>query len=437
MSATSSLSVVLTGLLVMAALFSLTSSRGTRHASSSEPGTFPTSASQDSGLTTALVTPQQLGRNSELPRIVKKFSYNPRSAEIKFFSFEFERPYLGYEGPNFTRLEGEPSAGAEYLATAQLFREEAVATAKFELVDEEGRTIQPLHFYKQDNSLEYAKFFGSAKIPDRPFRVAVSGIGIDGERYRRVFDHLFRPTQQPPAPPILPRKLSPDEARKITTLLKEMETQALAQLAERARKDPDGVIVMPRIEISNVTHQSFASDRGNKLGMLLSYDISFSEDGDYAHSLQVFPFYEDDDDMRGLVDMQVLSEEINPKPEPPSYATPQIYVDLNTLVRYGSEAWYKHGVVYHFTVRLIPNFVGQNKDKTKFCVDEEGFKTNPKSLQLWQKMKQDARPIAYRIFLYPMAWGGETEPSDPPKIYYDGFLKDGAVKCLPNRNYNF
>ena len=437
MSAASRLLVVVAGLFAISGLFFFlsTSPPGTRNASS-KPDILANLSHQHSNLNAALIYPQQPGQNPEMPRPVKKFSNNLRSAEIELFSFEFEQPYLGREGPNFTELKGEPSAGAQYLATAELFREEAVSTAKFELVDEEGRTIQHLYFYKQDNSLEFAKFFGSAKIPERPFRVAVSGIGIDGEQYRRVFDRLFQPTRLPPAPPILPQKLSPDEARKIATLLKQMETQALAQLAERASKDPDGMIVMPRIEISNVTHQSFSSDRGNKLGMLLSYDISFSTDGDYAHSLQVFPFYEDDD-MRGLIDMEVLSEEINPKPEPPSYATPQIYVDLKTLVRYGSEAWYKRGVIYHFTVKLIPNFVGQNKDKTKFCVDEEGFKTNPKSLQLWQKMKRNPGPIAYRIFMSQLAWGGETEPSDPPKVYYDGFLQEGAVKCLPNKNYNF
>ena len=385
---------------------------------------------------TALVTASQTGPNSELPRPVKKFPSNPRTAEIEFFSFEFQRPYLGREGPNFTELKGEPSAGAQYLATAELFREDAVSTVKFELVDENGRVIQLLYFFKQDNSLEHAHFFGSAKIPERPFRVAVSGIGIDGEQYRRVFERLFRPSRRPPAPPILPRKLAPQEAKKLAAALVEMEKQALSKLAERASKNPDGVIVMPRIEISNVILQSFASERGNKLGMLLSYDMRFSIDGDYAHSLQVFPVYEDED-MRGLIEMSVLSEEINPKPEPPSYATPQIYVDLKTLVRDGDEAWYKRGVVYHFTIKLIPNFVGQNANQTKFCVDEEGFKNNSKSFELWKSMKQDPRPIAYRIFMYPLAWGGETESFDPPKVYYDGFLKEGAIKCLPDKNMNF
>ena len=435
MSAASRLSIVLAGLLVVSAFFSSTPSPSGGNASSSKPDTSPTPSHEDSVLNAAMVMATQTGPNSELQGRVKRFPLNPRTAEVEFFSFEFERPYLGREGPNFTELDGEPSAGAQYLATAQLFREEAVSTAKFELVDEDGQVVQSLHFFKQDNSLEHARFFGSAKIPERPFRVAVSGTGIDGEQYRRVFERLFRPTRQPPAPPILPG-LAPREAKRLEAALLEMEKEALAKLEERARKNPDGVIVMPRIEISNVTHESFVSERGNKLGMKLRYDIRFSTDGDYVHSLQVFPFYEDDD-MRGLIDMEVLSEEINPKPEPPSYATPEIHVDLNTLVKYGSEAWYKGGVVYHFTIKLVPDFVGQNADKTKFCVYEEQFKNNSKSLQLWQRMKQDSRPIAYRIFMYPLAWGGETEPFDPPKVYYDGFLKEGAVRCLPDKNMNF
>jgi hypothetical protein len=81
--------------------------------------------------------------------------------------------------------------------------------------------------------------------------------------------------------------------------------------------------------------------------------------------------------------------------------------------------------------------VGQNKDKTRFCVDEEEFKTNPKSQQLWQKMKQDPKTDRLSNLYVPGSWGGETQPADPPKIYFEAFLKDGAVKCLPYKNYNF
>ena len=410
MSATSRLSIVLAGLLVNSSAFY----------------SGPFSLSNE--------TPRAV--SNQIPRPVRRFPFNPRAAKINFLSFEFERAYLGREGPSFTKLIGEPSAGAQYLATAKLFGEEAITTAKFELVDQNGHVLQLLHFFKQDNSLENGSFIGYAKIPERPFRIVVSGMGVDGKPYRRVFERLFQPGKRPSASSILPRGLTPSEAKTIAAMLTEIEKQAVADLEKRASKRPDGVIVMPRIEILNVTHESFRSEHGNKLGMQLSYDIRFSTDGDYAHSLQVFPSYEDYE-TRGLIDMEVLSEEINPKPEPPSYATPDIHVDLNTLVKSGSEAWYKGGVVYHFTIKLVPDFVGQNVNKSKFCVDEEHYKSKVRSLQLWQRMKRDSRLIAYRIFMYGLAYGGETDPSDPPKVYYDGFLKEGAVRCLPYKNYNF
>ena len=89
---------------------------------------------------------------------------------------------------------------------------------------------------------------------------------------------------------------------------------------------------------------------------------------------------------------------------------------------------------------FLPDFPTNIKEtliKLNFAYPKNNFKSNPKSLQLWQRMKQDTRPIAYRIFMYPLAWGGETEPFDPPKTYFDGFLKEGAVKCLPHKNVNF
>ena len=214
-SRVSKLSIVLATLLVISAFFSSTPSANVGNALSRQTGPY-----------------------SEFPRRVKKFAFNPRAAGIDFLSVEFERPYLGYEGPNFTELEGEPSAGAQYLATAELFGEAAISTAKFELVHQDGKVLQLLHFFKQDNSFENGRFFGSAKIPDRPFRIAVSGMGVDGEPYRKVFERLFRPTKRPPAPPILPRDLAPRDAKRAATVLLEMEKRRWRSLRSVRGKTP-------------------------------------------------------------------------------------------------------------------------------------------------------------------------------------------------------
>ena len=52
-------------------------------------------------------------------------------------------------------------------------------------------------------------------------------------------------------------------------------------------------------------------------------------------------------------------------------------------------------------------------------------------------MKASPAPVKYRVFINKMDWGGETEPFYPPKIFYDGFLREGAVKCKPYRNDDF
>ncbi len=201
-------------------------------------------------------------------------------------------------------------------------------------------------------------------------------------------------------------------------------------------KHPDGVLVMPRVEVSNVTYEPFLSEKDNRLGMRLRYDLRFSVDGNYAHDLHVFPFYEDDN-ARGLVNMEVIKEKIDPRPEPPSYATPDIHVDLNTLVKYGSEAWFKNAVVYHFSVDLVPNFVVQNVSKTKVCVDEDQFKSSAELYRTWEAMKASRALVKYWLRINKMNWGGETEPFYPPKIFFDGFLREGAVKCKPYKNIYF
>jgi hypothetical protein len=52
-------------------------------------------------------------------------------------------------------------------------------------------------------------------------------------------------------------------------------------------------------------------------------------------------------------------------------------------------------------------------------------------------MKASRALVKYWLFINKMNWGGETEPFYPPKIFFDGFLREGAVKCKPYKNVNF
>lgn len=374
---------------------------------------------------------------AERARPVKRFAAPVSQArEIELLSFEFQRPYLGYEGPNFAPLDGEPSAHFRYLIKAELFAQEAVATAKFESVDVRGRIIRPLPLSKYNTSLDDGRYVGYMEVPSQPFRIIVSGTDTNGAPYRRLFRRLFRPTNRPPTSPLLPPDLAPAEAKKVAAWLRDLEQQALAEMERGAGQHPGGVITVPRVEISHVTCELLLSERGNPLGVRLKYDLRFSADGDYAHSPRVFPAY-DGDDLRGLVEMEVLKEAIDPRPQPPSFDAPQIRTDMNTLIKYGTAARFKGGVVYHFVVEMVPDFVGQNAARTKFCVDEEHYQSKAKSQRVWEAMKASPALIKYRVIIRQINYSGETEPFYPPGIFYQGFLKDGAIKCLPHKNIYF
>jgi hypothetical protein len=374
---------------------------------------------------------------SDSRRAVRSAASQPSSgSDITFFKFDFLHPYLGYEGPNFSELEGEPSAGVEYLAEAELLGQQDIVNAKFEMIDALGNVIQGLRFSKANNSLADGDFYGLVKVPSESFRVKVSGTGINGVRYERIYERMFRPTNTPPKPGRLPPVLSPAEANRAAEALRQVERQAKTKIETGLAKHPDGVIVMPRVRVSSVTYEPYISDKGNTLGIRLRYGIEYTADGDYAHSLHMFPDYRDTD-LRGLVEMQVIKETIEPKPAPPSYATPNIHVDLESLVKYGSGAWYRGGIVYQFVIDLVPDFVGQNATKTKFCVDETHYEQKVKSRKVWELMKNNGAPVAYSISMREANYFGNTEPFMALKVFYDGFLKEGAVPCKPYKNIYF
>src|SRR5262245_12615692 len=61
---------------------------------------------------------------------------------IEFVAFEFQRPGLFELSVHYTQIEEDPSVGVEYGVRASLGGEEAIATARFDVVDENGNEVQ-------------------------------------------------------------------------------------------------------------------------------------------------------------------------------------------------------------------------------------------------------------------------------------------------------
>jgi hypothetical protein len=358
------------------------------------------------------------------PRPVTRRPGNaPRVEDIEFARFEFQRPAFGREGATFVHIEGEPSTGARYIVEARLYGDEAIATARFDLVDNRGTWIQLVPMTRTANASGGSEFVGLLSVPPVPFRVMVSGQGIDGTTYRQMHEGVFRPTSRPPAGPLTPPGIPPASANRLVRLVEEARRQAEAKIEEDLKKYPDGVIVLPRSDVSNVTYAPLLSKQGDPLGVRVSYDVEFSDDGYYNPELRVSPDYENPD-WRGVVGMQVIESSIRPLPA--EAGAPQ---ERPNILAYGAGFVYRGNTAYHFVAEMVPDYVIQNEAKTKFCIYTQKFKYSPRSRSAWNGILESEASTTYSVTINNTEFHGEIAGLHAQRTIHRSFIAGGAGDC--------
>jgi hypothetical protein len=341
----------------------------------------------------------------------------PSAAEISFMSFEFKQFQFSQHGGMFP-IKGEPTKGSRFFVEATLYREEAIATAKFEAVDEAGNVIQKISIQRQPDPGGGSMFYGVMKVPDRPFRVVVSGEGIDGKTYRLIYERLFRPTTRPKSAILLPPGVNARQRGQF-----EAQSQKyLDEAEEEARKNAGEIIVIPRTRVSNVKYAPFLSKAGRQLGLRVEFDAEFSHDGYYNPELDLFLDY-DKDEWRGRIDMQPLTGSIEPKPDEEGSPQSQSHILSN-----GAGYLYRAGTTYHFTAEYIPNYVVQNEKKTKFCIWYQQYKYSPEMEAAWKQILASEASTKYTLSIRNTEFYGEIE-GVPQSTLFKNFLAEGAQDC--------
>ncbi|MGH9908970.1 MAG: hypothetical protein ACRD8U_25710, partial [Pyrinomonadaceae bacterium] len=191
--------------------------------------------------------PQSLA--GEMRPVKQLPSSSPSSGEIHFEGFEFQQLYVTRH-PGSWPIKGEPTKGFRFFVEAELYGEEAIATAKFEAVDEVGNVIQPVLIQRRPDASGRSEFYGVMKVPDRPFRIVISGEGIDERSYRRTYKRLFRPTTRRHSAVVYPPGGPPVDAKKrqrFEAVIQERRDKEEDDLRKNAGKG----IVMPRTRVSN------------------------------------------------------------------------------------------------------------------------------------------------------------------------------------------
>lgn len=326
-------------------------------------------------------------------------------------------------------MKGEPPAGAQLIAQAQLFRPEAVSTARFEFLDARGMDLSPLFFIKQSSDVFNGDFAGVVNVPSEPFRVRVSGRDITGKPYQRVYPRLFRPIKARSAALQLPSGMPSDQAGSIKRRVELHDQQTRTRLIEQGRKNADGTITLPRVEVSEATYEPLVSDRGNVIGLRLRYAIRVSHDGNYSLQPWVRPIYTKEN-LRS-VEMHPIAVTADPLPEGLNAKTAELHL------RYGGGSTYRAGKTYRFVADTIPSFAIQNAQKTRFCIMRSRFKGSPELEATWRSITISDQAVSYGTNIRWTTFAGRTGGFSGLGVFYRSFLKEGAQECSAGGNINF
>ena len=204
--------------------------------------------------------------------------------------------------------------------------------------------------------------------------------------------------------------------------MRELIDESLSKEEDELRRH-GAEIVMPRTRVSNVAYAPYLSKAGRPLGLRIMYDVEFSQDGYYNPKLELFLDYQKSE-WRGRIDMYPLTGSI--EPQPAETGSPQ---DQPHILSYGAGYLYRAGTSYHFTAELVPDYVIQNKEKTKFCVYFQKYKHDPSMQVAFTEILASKMPTKYSVHIANTAFYGEIEGLHSQHTLLESYKAEGAQDC--------
>jgi hypothetical protein len=361
------------------------------------------------------------------PQSLTNVAPQPRADQIEFVKFEFQEPHLYELSVHYGPIDGEPSAGLEYGAEAVIGGEEAIASATLHVVDEMGRKIQPVPIATHSTGGSF-EFLGLMTVPSQPFRILLEGESVDGKAFKRAYPRLFRPVNEPQAR--LPR-FPPDFPRELVAGFQQMfDHLAPKTIAERqalVAGNPDGKIVIPRFQVSNVTYAPLLAPGGRPVGLRMSYDVEFSTAGRYRPELRVFA--EDKEDfIVGRNPLHPLESTIVPRPRK-AHSPDEEAEYVPGLLAQLTDYIYEAGTHYRFTLELLPNFIVLDRDKTTLCVIHQRFRLERDPARAFARMVANEGPTTYRVSIGGNAFEARIANFYGEGTFYRNFVAEGGRDC--------
>jgi hypothetical protein len=358
------------------------------------------------------------------PQRLQNTAGTPLAAGIRFYSFTFQEPHPYHLSVHYGPIEGEPSAGGRYGVEAGIENDDAIAVATIDVIDEAGNGIQQVPMVAEGLGYTY-RFVGLMTVPAHPFRVRLTGQGLDGTRFTRVHPRLFRPAATPQRLPTFAENLPPDVPREVIAgvqrMFDELAPKTVAEREALLAANPDGRIVIPRYQISNVTYAPLLSPTGGPIGFRVTYDIVFSRSGRYSPGLGIAG----QNMGTGIVErvrLHTLESTIVPAPRE-VHAPEKEAANYPDLFDQRTDFLYEKDTLYRFTVERVPNYIRRERGRLTLCMSA------PQSQKSFDRMVANTDPTRYEVSIGDGAFTSAIENFYGEGIFYRTLMTEGTPNC--------
>ena len=326
----------------------------------------------------------------------------------------------------------QPVRGARH--QAQIYTSGAnIETIEFRLINEQGEAIAPIKFRQSDYSSPQS-FTLLLDTPDRPFRVLARGRDTSGKNFQRVLGWLIRP--QTPDPSGAGAGAGANAGANARTEGAQAEggnqAQAWAPPQEWSQSLVEGEYNVIRAQLVSWNDELLNSEKSNPIGIRLKYSIRFPVDGSYSPFPSLQPA-RTGYGFTGALGMRVHKGMVEPEPDGAQKSKQWLF---------GGRGIFKAGVVYNFTVDLIPNYAFFNEQKGAFCLQTKayiqqggagGIGSQSVLKERFEREVMSQTKIRYRLSISgaDSDWRQPllTENTYAPIAWYQSYRREGAGDC--------
>lgn len=291
-----------------------------------------------------------------------------------------------------------------------------IDTIQFQLLNEQGQVIAPLKFRQSDLSNPY-NFTLFLETPAQPFRIGASGRDTSGKQFQRVLPLLIHPLPEASPDREHPGVPPPEQRPTSEPLLHVIPPPLPPDWDKNAHS---GEYKIARAQVGQWSDEPLLSAQGNPIGLRLKFSIRFPSEGAYQPYPQVQP---ERLGQTGALGLRVYRAMVTPTPDG---LTNQQHLFL------GARPIFKAGIVYDFTVDLVPNYAQYQEQKQAFCLQTRAYGQGELRERFAREVMSELR-LRFRISIAGSTLDGRqpslTENSYVPNEWYQSFRKEGAAEC--------